>query len=319
MRYDVTALGEALIDFTPVGVNDAGVPLYAQNPGGAPLNCMAQNSKLGGKTAIIGKVGADGFGDFMIGVMQANGIDTHAVCRDEKIHTTLAFVQYKEGGERTFSFYRNPGADIMLTKDEIDTELINNSHIFHIGSLSTTSEPIRSATYAALECAKEAGCIVSYDPNYRAPLWDSEERAIKEMKALVPYADIIKVSDEELPLLTGTTDPETGSKIIADMGPTLVLVSLGGDGAFFRCGDKTGKIEGFKVDTIDTNGAGDAFFGSIHYKLKNSSLDDIKKMTIEELKALVTFGCAAGALTTTAKGSIPAMRGLEDIEALANS
>lgn len=309
---DVTALGEILIDFTPCGDFD-GIPIFAQNPGGAPLNVLAQNALLGGKTAFIGKVGADGFGDDLRRLMANNHINTQGLVISEDVHTTLAFVQLDSKGERSFCFYRNPGADILLRKEEVDANLIQNSRIFHFGSLSTTSEPSKSATYEALRIAKEAGCMISYDPNYRAPLWESEEVAIEAMLSLMPYADILKVSDDEMKLLTGTGNFDEGSQKLADYGITLVCVSCGSEGAFFRRGNDFGQVPAFKVCAVDTNGAGDAFFGAIHYQLRKKSLTDLKQIPLNELEAIIRFANAAGALAVLKKGAIPAMANMETI------
>lgn len=311
---DVTALGEILIDFTPCG-DQEGVPVFAQNPGGAPLNVLVQNAILGGRTAFIGKVGADGFGSALRKVMEDHHIDTRGLSVSEDVHTTLAFVQLDADGERTFSFYRNPGADILLSETDIKDELIKNSHIFHFGSLSATAEPSKSATISALKIAKEAGCIISYDPNYRAPLWKSEKEAIETILHFMPYADILKVSEEEMELLTGIKDLAQGSQKLADYGITLVCVSRGGEGAFFRRGDDWGEVPGFTVNTVDTNGAGDSFFGAIHFKLRNKDLEDLKQMSAEELTEMIRFANAAGARTTMKKGAIPAMA---DGEAIMN-
>lgn len=315
--YDVTALGEILIDFTPCGL-DNDIPIYAQNPGGAPLNVLAQNAILGGKTAFIGKTGKDGFGQALKKVMNKNNICTDGLAVSDEIHTTLAFVSLDENGERSFIFYRNPGADITLSVQDLNEKLIRESHIFHIGSLSTTDEPARSATYKALNVAKEAGCIISYDPNYREPLWKSEEIAKKAMIHLLQYADILKVSEEELELLVGTQDLVEGSKKLADFGISLICISRGEKGAFIRRGTDCREIQGFKVKAIDTNGAGDSFFGAIHYKIKNISLQELQKMKIEDLEDIIRFGNAAGALTTTKTGAVPAMPSIKEIESLIN-
>ena len=196
--FDITALGEILIDFTPSGTNGMGMPLYTQNPGGAPANVLAQSALLGSRTAFIGKVGQDSFGTFLRSVMERNGIDTRALVTSEEVHTTLAFVQLDACGDRSFSFYRNPGADILLRESEVDYELIRQSHIFHFGSLSLTDEPARSATVAAVHAARGSGCLISYDPNYRPPLWPSQDAARTAMLKLLPLADILKLSEEEL-------------------------------------------------------------------------------------------------------------------------
>lgn len=313
--FDVTALGEILIDFTPCGELD-GVPVYAQNPGGAPLNVLVQNALLGGRTAFIGKVGRDGFGDALRRVMEEHEIETRGLAVCDEVHTTLAFVQLDSHGERSFSFYRNPGADILLDREDIDDRLIQNSHIFHFGSLSATAEPSKSATRAALEMAKKSGCIISYDPNYRPPLWKSEQEAVETILHFMPYADILKVSEEEMELLTGMKDLEKGSRKLADYGVLLVCISLGAEGACFRRGGDFGKVPGFSVDTVDTNGAGDSFFGAIHYQLRHKTLEDITAMPAEELADIIRFANAAGARTTMKKGAIPAMADREGIEKL---
>jgi len=311
---DVTALGEYLIDFTPAGEND-GIPLYAQNPGGAPVNVLVSGSRLGLKTAFIGKVGRDGFGAFLHKVLIENKVDDRGLRFSEDIHTTLAFVQLTEGGERSFSFYRNPGADIELREDELDLALIRDSRIFHVGSLSLTDEPSRTATKKALDTAKEAGCIISYDPNYRAPLWKSEQEAVEKMLSLMPYADILKLSEEELELLTGTIDPEEGSRILYEKYQiTLICVTLGAKGVFFRQGKKWGLVPGFKTKVADTNGAGDSFLGAIHYKLCGKSRDELEKMETRDLLEVMRFANAAGALATTKHGAIPAIATLEEVE-----
>lgn len=315
--FDVTALGEILIDFTPCGL-DNDIPIYAQNPGGAPLNVLAQNAILGGKTAFIGKTGKDSFGQALKTVMDKNSICTDGLVVSDQVHTTLAFVSIDEDGERSFLFYRNPGADITLNVQDLNEKLIKESHIFHIGSLSTTDEPARSATYEALKIARESGCIISYDPNYREPLWKSEEIAKKAMIDLLPYADILKVSEDEMELLTGTQNLIDGSEKLADFGISLVCVSRGYKGTFIRRGNDCREIQGYKVKVVDTNGAGDSFFGAIHYKLRNLSLLELQKIDMEHLVNIVRFGNAAGALTTTKRGAVPAMPDIKEIELLIN-
>lgn len=310
--FDITALGEILIDFTPCGDFD-GIPTFTQNPGGAPLNVLVQNALLGGKTAFIGKVGADIFGDDLKQVMEDNHINTQGLVRTKSAQTTLAFVQLDNKGERSFSFYRNPGADILLRKEEINKDLIKNSHIFHFGSLSTTTEPSRSATYEALRIAKKEGCIISYDPNYRAPLWGSKELAIMEMLSLLPYANIVKVSEEEMRMLTGENDIAKGSRKLMDYGSTLVCVSCGSEGTFYRRGDDFGKVPAFEVNVVDTNGAGDAFLGAILYQIREKSLMDIKEMSINKLESIIRFANATGALAVMKYGAIPAMADMKKV------
>lgn len=305
--FDIIAMGETLIDFTPVGLGDNGSSLFAQNPGGAPANVLAQAARLGAKTAFMGMVGKDPFGAFLRAVMERSGIDTTNLLETEEAHTTLAFVQLDDQGDRSFSFYRKPGADVLLKARDIDQQAIADSHIFHFGSLSLTDEPVREATYKAVQTAKEAGCIVSYDPNYRPPLWPSEEEAKTRMASMIPYADVLKVSEEEMALLTGDSNPETATRILAEQGVSLVLISMGAEGACYRCGELFGHVPAFPVQAVDTNGAGDSFLGAILYRLRNKSCQALGTIGAEELRELVTFGNAAGALTTTAHGAIPAM------------
>ena len=210
-----------------------------------------------------------------------------------------------ENWERDFTFLRNPGADIMLSSDELPEEMIKNSKILHFGSVSLTDEPERSATLRAAEIARAAGVTVSYDPNYRAALWDNEERALQEMKAALPLADIVKVSDEELQLLTGTSHLELGSKALAEAGPWLVLVTLGADGVFYRMGGNTGHVPGRRVTVADTNGAGDTFFGAVLTKL--TGLSDMRAMAVQQLEVILRFANAAASITTSRSGAIPAM------------
>ncbi|SFA98623.1 carbohydrate kinase family protein [Clostridium frigidicarnis] len=316
--FDVTAIGEILIDFTPVGVNEQGYKVFCQNPGGAPANVLVANSKFGGKTAFIGKVGNDSFGKFLIKTLKDANVSTEGIIVDEEVNTTLAFVHLDTNGDRSFSFYRKPGADMMLNSNEINEELIKNCKILHFGSVSLTDEPSRTATLEAVKLAKSMNKIISYDPNYRPLLWDNEELAIKEMVNSIKFADIVKVSEEELFLLTGEKNLEVGSKVIADMGVSLVLVSLGEKGAFYRKNNEFGLVKAYTVDVVDTNGAGDAFLGAIHYCIKNKSLKYIIEMSKNELEKILEFANASGALATTKNGAIPAIPTLNEVNALLN-
>lgn len=312
--FDVTAVGELLIDFTPAGVNASGEQLFARKPGGAPANVLAANSLLGGRNAFIGKVGNDEFGRFLRKTLEQHRIDVSGLMTDSEIPTTLAFVQLNERGDRSFSFYRKPGADLMLRDSEIKKEILSGCHIMHFGSVSLTGEPSRSATLEAVRTAKESGCMISYDPNYRPLLWDSTVKAKKLMAAGLELSDIVKVSEEEMTLLTGETDLEKGSLALARQGASLVLVSLGRKGAFYRRGNLYGEMPTYKVRTIDTNGAGDSFLGAALYCLRKKSLTEIRTLEETELREIVSFANAAGALTTMKSGAIPAMPVLEEIE-----
>jgi fructokinase len=312
--YDICALGELLIDFTPSGVNRMGVALFGRNPGGAPANMLAMNTKLGGRTAFIGKAGNDEFGRFLEKTLKDAGIDTRGLLLDPAYLTTLAFVHLSETGDRSFSFYRREGADIMLRWEEINRRLIDEAKIFHFGSVSLSGQPCRDTVHEAVAYAKSKGKIISYDPNYRPLLWPDEAEAKTEIAKLLDSADILKVSEEEMTLLTGLTDLETGSELLAEKGPAVVLVTLGAKGAWFRCAAGSGSLPAYDVATIDTTGAGDAFLGAALCRLGNKSLGELKALSLDELADIVDFANAAGSLTTTKSGAIPALPGLLEIE-----
>ncbi|MBY6929181.1 carbohydrate kinase family protein [Clostridium botulinum] len=312
--FDVVAIGELLIDFTFGGKDDSGNTIFCQKAGGAPANVLAANSKLGGKTAFIGKVGQDSFGEFLKETLKNLNININGLVRTNKVNTTLAFVNIDKNGERSFSFYRNPGADMMLEYEEVNREIIDECNIFHFGSVSLTKGPSQDATLKAVQYAKQKGKIISYDPNYRPLLWDDNEYAKKMMLEGLKFADIIKVSEEELELLTGETDLIKGSNKLAQNGASLILISLGEKGSFYRKGNIYGLVEPYKVKAIDTNGAGDSFFGALHYKLIGKSLLDIKNMQKEEIEDIIKFANAAGAITTTRSGAIAALPQLNEVE-----
>lgn len=313
--FDVTAIGELLIDFTPSGKNELGMALFARNPGGAPANVLAMNARLGGKTAFLGKVGRDTFGDFLRQTLVDSQIDVSGLVVDERVPTTLAFVQLDDRGDRTFSFYRSPGADLMLSAEELCKSAIEDGAIFHFGSVSLTGDPSRTANFEAAAYAKKLGKLISFDPNFRPLLWEDIEEAKVQMKRGASMADLIKVSLEELELLTGESDLAKGSALFLEAGAALVLVSLGVDGAYYRNQNASGQLHTYDVKTVDTTGAGDAFLGAVHYRLKGKSAAQLRELTKSELEDLVDFANAAGSLTTTKKGAIPAMPTLEEIEA----
>lgn len=310
---DVAALGETLIDFTPNGTNAQGIALFARNPGGAPANVLAMNAKLGGTTTFIGKVGKDSFGDFLRQTLIESNIDVSGMIADEKVPTTLAFVQLDSKGDRSFTFYRNPGADVMLTSNEVNRALIDECSIFHFGSVSLTADPSRTATLDAAHYARQQGKLVSFDPNYRPLLWEQTTDVLQQMQAGVRLADLLKVSEEEMQLITGESDLARGSHALLEMGPSLVLVSLGAKGAYYCNAVSSGYLPTYHVATVDTTGAGDAFMGAIHYQLKGKSASALKTIPASELEEIVRFGNAAGSLTTTKGGAIPAMPTMEEI------
>lgn len=308
---DITAVGEILIDLTQSGVNEQGIPVFAANPGGAPANLAVAAARLGASTAFIGKVGTDSFGTFLRNTLTENRVDVSGMVTDLHSRTTLAVVALDKFGERTFSFYRDPSADVNLRAEEISEDQLKNTKFLHFGSVSLTTDPARGATLYAAETAKKHGAIISYDPNYRASLWSDEATAVERMLEPLPMVDVLKVSDEELPLLTGTTDLEAGSKILSDKGIALVLVTLGANGAFYRFKGCTGHIPGVKVKVGDTNGAGDTFFGATLAQLARfDRLDDI---TVQGLEKIIAVSNKAAAITTSRHGAIPAMPSFEEV------
>jgi len=312
--YDICAIGELLIDFTPSGKNSAGMECFARNAGGAPANVLAMFSKLGGKSAFIGKTGDDAFGHFLKETLDKNDIDTAGLLMDRKANTTLAFVHLDSSGERSFSFYRKGCADLMLCPQEVNLQLIDSADIFHFGSVSLTGQPCRDAVFHALDYAHARGKIISYDPNYRPLLWESAEQAKDIMARPVAQVDILKVSFEEMNLLTGETIVERGARALAKNGPAIVLVSLGRDGAFWLCAENSARLPAYDVATIDTTGAGDAFLGAVLFRLRGKGREELRCITNEEMYDIVSFANAAGSLTTTKKGAIPAMPDYNEIE-----
>lgn len=309
---EITTIGEVLIDLTQTGVNGQNVPVFAANPGGAPANVAVAAARLGASAAFIGKVGRDGFGAYLTGVLTENGVDASGVRADET-PTTMAVVTVAPGGERSFRFVR--GADALLTEDEVDTALIEGSKVLHFGSVSLTAEPARSATLFAARHAREHGVLVSYDPNYREALWPDREEAVARMCAPLPLADVLKLSDEELPLLTGTDDPAEGTRRLADRGVSLVLLTLGGEGAFWRWQGKTGLVPGVATTVADTNGAGDTFLGAVLSRLVRRGEKPLEGLTVRELEDILAFANRAASKTCSRSGAIPAMPTLAELEA----
>ena len=309
---EITTIGEVLIDLTQTGVNGQNVPVFAANPGGAPANVAVAAARLGASAAFIGKVGRDGFGAYLTGVLTENGVDASGVRADET-PTTMAVVTVAPGGERSFRFVR--GADALLTEDEVDTALIEGTKVLHFGSVSLTAEPARSATLFAARHAREHGVLVSYDPNYREALWPDREEAVARMCAPLPLADVLKLSDEELPLLTGTDDPAEGTRRLADRGVSLVLLTLGGEGAFWRWQGETGLVPGVATAVADTNGAGDTFLGAVLSRLVRRGERPLEGLTVRELEDILAFANRAASKTCSRSGAIPAMPTLAELEA----
>lgn len=312
-NYDVTALGELLIDFTENGTSAQGNPIMEANPGGAPCNVLAMLERLGKKTAFIGKVGKDMFGNQLKAAVEEVGIDTRALIMDEEVHTTLAFVHTYPDGDRDFSFYRNPGADMMLTMDEVPDDLIRDSRIFHFGTLSSTHEGVREATRHAIEVAKEAGCIITFDPNLRPPLWKSLEDARVEIEYGLTKCDVLKISDNEVEFLFDTTDYDKGAALIEEKYHIpLVLITMGKDGsrAYYN-GRRVECAPFLQEHTIETTGAGDTFCASIlNYVLEHG----LKDLTDENLMEMLTFANAGASLITTRKGALRVMPTREEVK-----
>lgn len=314
-KFDVVALGELLIDFTENGVSEQGNPVLEANPGGAPCNVLAMLNKLGKKTAFIGKVGNDTFGHMLKRTVEESGTDVTNLVMDNDVHTTLAFVHTYPDGEREFSFYRNPGADMMLKKDEIIEDIIKAGKIFHFGTLSSTHEGVRAATRYALDVAKENGLLISFDPNLREPLWSSLDDAKREIEYGLSKCDILKISDNELEFMTGTDDYSAGVKMLREKYDIpLIFVTLGKDGSRAYYKDIMVEAPPFtEVKTIEKTGAGDTFGGcALGYILEHG----IDNLTEENLRELIIFANAGASLITTKKGALKVMPEKSEIEAL---
>lgn len=310
-KYDVIALGELLIDFTMNGQSEQGNNMFEACPGGAPCNVLALLNKMGKKTAFIGKVGKDQFGALLRDTITEAGIDASNLMVDENVNTTLAFVHTFPDGDREFSFYRNPGADMMLTADEVNPDVVKDTKVFHFGTLSMTHEGVREATKKAVETAKANGCLVSFDPNLRPPLWSSLDLAKEQMEYGFGKCDILKISDNEIQFVSGKEDYDEGIAYLQETyNIPLILLTMGKDGS--RAYYKGMRVErpGFSVKAIETTGAGDTFCGSsLNYLVDH----DFENLTEEQLGEMLTFANAAAALVTTKKGAIKAMPVKEEV------
>ena len=305
-KYDVTALGELLIDFIENGKSNQGNPLFEANPGGAPCNVLAMLAKLGHKTAFIGKVGNDFFGEQLKRAITEVGIDASFLCMDDVVHTTLAMVHTYPDGDRDFSFYRNPGADMMLKESEIPENLIRDSKIFHFGTLSMTHEGVRAATKKAIHAAEESGAILSFDPNLRPPLWEYMDEARRQVLYGMEHCHILKISDNEIQWLTGESDYSDGVKWIHERYQIpLILVSMGKNGSRAYYNGKMIEVKPFlQKNTIETTGAGDTFCGCVlHYICEHG----LEELTEENLREMLIFANAAASIITTRKGALRVM------------
>ena len=315
-KFDVTALGELLIDFPMNGQSEQGNSLFEACPGGAPCNVLALLNKMGKKTAFVGKVGKDQFGTLLKETITEAGIDASHLVMDDTVNTTLAFVHTFPDGDREFSFYRNPGADMMLTEEEVDPEFIKEARIFHFGTLSMTHDGVRAATKKAIAAAKEGGCLISFDPNLRPPLWSSLDLAKEQIEYGLGQCDILKISDNEIQFVSGKEDYDEGIAYLREKYHIpLILLTMGKDGSRAYYKDLRAERPGFTVKTIETTGAGDTFGGaSLTYLLEH----DFENLTEEQLGEMLTFANAAAAIVTTKKGAIKAMPTRQEVESLIN-
>ena len=313
-KYDVIALGELLIDFTMNGQSEQGNNMFEACPGGAPCNVLALLNKMGKKTAFLGKVGKDQFGTLLRDTITDAGIDASHLMVDDTVNTTLAFVHTFPDGDREFSFYRNPGADMMLTEDEVDPEFIAQTKILHFGTLSMTHDGVRAATKKAVQAAKDAGCLVSFDPNLRPPLWSSLDLAKEQMEYGFGVCDILKISDNEIQFVSGKEDYDEGIAYLQEKyNIPLILLTMGKEGSRAYYKGKCVERPGFAVKAIETTGAGDTFCGSSLNYIVEHGFDDL---TENQLGELLTFANAAAAIVTTKKGAIRSMPEREEVEAL---
>ena len=311
--YDVAALGELLIDFTQNGRSGQGNLLFEANPGGAPANVLAMLCKLKHACVFLGKVGADGFGDLLEETLRSAGIDSRGLRRDKAVHTTLAIVHTFENGDRDFSFYRKPGADVNLSPDELDEEAIRQCRIFHFGSLSLTDEPVRSTTRKAISLARESGAILSYDPNLRPPLWESDAAAKEQIAWGLAQCDVLKISDNEVEFMCGTTDFDKGAAMLRAQYPNIRLLNItaGAEGSYSYYGDLRVFEPGCTLGgVIETTGAGDTFCASVlHFVLEHG----LEGLTEAQLREMLRFANTAAYLVTTKRGAIRSMPEPEEI------
>ena len=308
---DITTIGEVLIDLTQTGYSEQGVPLFAAYPGGAPANVAVAAARLGASTAFVGKTGQDNFGVYLRKVLSENGVDVTGLHKDRS-PTSLAVVSVSPDGERSFRFMR--GADTNLSPDEIDEGWVDRSKVLHFGSVSLTAGMSRSATIFAARRAHKTGKVVSYDPNYRPSLWRGREEAMQWLQIPLPLVNVVKMSREELPLLTGSEDLERGSRILGEMGIRLIVVTLGAEGAFYRWEGRTGQVAGVPAEIADTNGAGDTFLGALLYRLTRRGERPLEGLTQPELEDMLAFANRAASITCSRPGAIPAMPTLAELE-----
>jgi fructokinase len=309
---DFVTYGELLIDFTPAG-NQEGRKLFMQNAGGAPANVAAAIAGFGVSSSFVGMVGNDVFGHFLKSVLDQKGVNTSELALSDIYNTTLAFVHLFENGDRDFSFYRKPGADIMYETTMLNKTHIRQARVFHIGSVSMTDEPSRSTSFSALKTAKEAGVVVSYDPNYRAPLWSDADTAREVMREGLHYADILKISDNESEFLFGSKSYEEAARILIKNGVRLVFITLGSEGAIYAHASGVGRAAGFPAKAVDTTGAGDCFTAGVLSQFLHSG-KTLEALTLEDIHRFACYANAAASICVEGRGGIPSMPSVREVE-----
>ncbi len=302
---DIVTLGEILIDMLPAetGKRLTQVSAFIPKPGGAPANVAVAAARLGASTAFLGKVGRDFFGEFLREVLQREHVDTRGLRFDDAARTTLALIAQPTADNNEYIFYRNPGADQRLRPDELERDLLSTTRALHIGSISLTDEPARSATFEAVRLARQHNALVSFDVNYRPALWRSPADALAQISAMLPNADVVKLNESELELLTQTREVEKGCTALLARGPQWIVVTLGAQGSYFHSAQKRGYARGFQVDALDSTGCGDAFVGALLTQLVKFGMNELDA----HLEAALEYANAAGALTATRRGAIPAL------------
>ena len=315
---ELVALGEVLIDFTQAGLSPNGQALFERNAGGAPANVAVQAARLGMSAQFVGKVGADMHGDFLRRSLQERGVDVSSVVQDPEAFTTLAFVEVDpRTAERSFSFARKPGADTRLSPAEVPEQAIRDCHVLHVGSLSLTDEPARAATLHAVDLARQAGALISYDPNYRASLWSSEHEAVEQMAVLLSRADLVKINEDEALLLCGTSSPEVAAQYILDRGVALVAVTLGSQGALVATRAESVLVPACPCQARDATGAGDSFWGALLFQLVHEQgvrkASELAVLSHEALLCAGSFACAAASCCVERPGGIPAMPDMHEV------
>ncbi len=311
MALVITTIGEVLVDLTQTFTDENGIANFAANPGGAPANVAVAASRLGARTAFIGCIGKDSFGDILRRTLADNNVCIDGLQQTDEASTTLAVVSVSKSGERSFSFIRKPGADMLIDSEKAIAN-VHGTGLLHFGSVSLTDPRCRAVIKEVVKAARGEGALITYDPNYRASLWVDVQEAVLRMREVLPLCDIIKISEEETLLLTGESEPEKAAQVLISQGLRLVLVTLGSEGAYFCTKDMHGTVEGCKVNVVDTNGAGDTFFGAFLSRIAlRGGLDDIG---LDEIRSFVAFANKAASLTTSRRGAIPAMPYLREVE-----